>query len=339
MTSWEAIVINDGSTDATEAIAHGCRERDPRIRVVERPNGGEAEARNSGIRRARHDWLLFLDADDWIAPNHLETMTTRLAEDPSLDAVHCGYARVAADGSTMVEPYRAPTGDLFPTLARRAAFPVHACVVRRRLVVDAGLFDSSLKTSPDWDLWQRVARTGANFGAVPDVLAFYRMSPRGASLDGLQLFRDGLTVLKQGHTADPRVRGPLPIHAQGVADPIHSQVFYLLSWCAGLMLGSRPRPAPLFALVAEERFAELYPPAIAQCIFESVPLASCQAPRAWDTLWPALQPQLTDYFAALEGRSGADGLAAAAMSSLHRLVTTARDDWRQSPADERGRES
>jgi glycosyltransferase involved in cell wall biosynthesis len=325
--SWEAIVVDDGSTDSTAAVARKCAKMDHRITVIRQRNVGESGARNAGIRRAQFDWLLFLDADDWIADDHLEKMTGALSADPSLDAVHCGYARVAADGSAVVEQYRPPTGDLFPTLARRAAFPVHACLVRKRLVEEVGMFDTSLKTSPDWDLWQRVARTGAKFGAVPDVLAFYRMSPKGASLDGPQLFRDGLRVLRQGHAADPRVPRPHPDHAHGVADSIVTQEFYLLSWCAGLMLGAGQQPGPLFDLVGDDRFPELHPPATAQCIFDSVPLPSCQASRGWESLWPPLQSRVIDFFTTLEARSTAEGLAPTAVMSLKRMILRTSPLW------------
>ena len=173
---WEAIVIDDGSTDATSKVAQDFIERDPRIRLIRQQNGGEGAARNTGISKARYEWLLFLDADDWISPAYLERMTRELGSDQALHAVHCAYARVAADGTEIVDSYQAPSGDLFPTLARRAAFPVHACIVRKGVVNDVGRFEVSLRTCTDWDLWQRIARTGARFGAVQEVLAFYRMS-------------------------------------------------------------------------------------------------------------------------------------------------------------------
>jgi glycosyltransferase involved in cell wall biosynthesis len=283
--NWEAIVVDDGSTDATAEITRGFAERDARIRMIQQANGGESAARNSGITQAHHDWLLFLDADDWISPLYLERMAAALISDPALDAVHCRFARVARDGTHVIEKYVPPAGDMFSTLARRATFPPLACIVRKSLVEAVGNFDTSLRTSPDWDLWQRIARTGARFGSVSEVLAFYRMSPNSASLNARQLFKDGLRVLKQGHSPDPRVKTPHPDHANGLENAqIQTQEFYLLSWCAGLLLGRGDDARPLLEMVKGDNNPELYPDAVAQCIFESAILPKCQPPQAWEEL-------------------------------------------------------
>lgn len=325
---WEVTVVDDGSTDGTGRIVRQFMKRDARVRIVRQRNGGESAARNTGITNARHNWLLFLDADDWISPVHLERMTDAVASDQTLDAVHCQYARVAADGTEVVEQYEPPIGDLFPTLARRSAFPVHACLVRAELVREVGMFDTSLRTSPDWDLWQRVARAGAKFGAVREVLAFYRMTSHGASLDAHQLFKDGIRVLKQGQTADPRVPRPHPDHAQGAADErLETQEFYLLCWCAGLLLGTGLDARPLLKTAGEDRFPELYPDAVAQCVFESVPLPTCQPPRGWEQLWPAVRGRVSDFLTALEAQSKAPDLARLAMSRLKRLILQSSPTW------------
>lgn len=324
---WEAIVVNDGSTDATEAIARELAGNESRIRVITQPNGGEAAARNAGLAAAHYDWLLFLDADDWIAPAHLATMTGALAADSSLDAVLCRHARVAADGTEFIEPYQPPPGDLFPVLARRAAFAVHACIVRTCLVKEVGGFDPTLKTSPDWDLWQRVARTGARFGIVRDVLAFYRMSEGSASLDGVQLLKDDLRVLRRGHAPDPRVPRPHPDHVNGLDEPLQVQEFYLLSWCAGLEIGAGRDPSPLFDIIGHDQFPDLYPPATAQCVFESAPLPTRRTTAGWHTMWPELAPKVQEFFAALEAHSSAHGLASRAMASLKRMVLTTSPSW------------
>ena len=254
ISDWEVVIVNDGSTDGTAAIAGEFARRDERIRILTQANGGESAARNAGIAAARHEWLLFLDADDWIAPAYLERLSAALSADPSLDAIHCGWARVACDGTQVIEQYRPPNGDLFPTLARRAAFAVHACIVRKSLVDSVGRFDTTLGKSPDWDLWQRIARAGAKFGSVPEVLAYYRMTPHSASLDAEQMLRDGLTVLRRGHASDPRVPSPSPQYVNGwTGSTVESQEYYLLCWTAGLLIGSGLDARHLLQMVASDR--------------------------------------------------------------------------------------
>src|SRR5262249_45375601 len=65
---WEAIVVDDGSTDETAAIAATWANGDPRIRIVRRANGGPSLARNTGLHWSRAEWVLFVDADDWLGP-------------------------------------------------------------------------------------------------------------------------------------------------------------------------------------------------------------------------------------------------------------------------------
>lgn len=190
-SDWEAVIVDDGSTDATAAIAASAAADDSRIRLLSEPHRGASAARNAGIRAARGDWLLFLDADDWLAPEHLELMTGVLASDPRLDAVHCGWARVAPPGTRVGQEFAPALADLFPILACYCPFAIHACIVRRTLVEAAGGFDSRLETCEEWDMWQRVARCGARFGTVPEVLAFYRSRPGSASTNIARCLVDG----------------------------------------------------------------------------------------------------------------------------------------------------
>ncbi len=325
---WEAIVVDDGSTDDTLTVARELAARDQRIRVLQQPNAGEAAARNTGIAASTAEWLLFLDADDWIAPTYFERMLAALEADPSLDAVHCAWARVAADGTLVTEGYEPPTGDMFEIWARRSAFPVHACVVRRTLVASVGGFDTSFSKSTDWDLWQRAARTGARFGAIREVLAFYRMSPGSASLDAASMLEHGLRVLRQGHAPDPRVPQAAERHATGMpAQDVPSQAFYLLSWCAGLMLGRGEDPRVLLDQLADVTFPELYPEAVAQCLFDAAPLASREPPVAWERLWPTLLQPSRSFLEALEQHSGATGLADRAHVALAKEAFNHAPSW------------
>jgi peptidoglycan/xylan/chitin deacetylase (PgdA/CDA1 family)/SAM-dependent methyltransferase len=319
---WEAIVVDDGSTDGTAQIAASFAERDARIRVISQPQqGGVSTARNTGIASSHYYWLLFLDSDDWISPQHLERMMDTLAFDPTLDAVHCGSARVAPDGTLIPEEFWPPSGDLFSTLARQSAFPIHACIVRRSLVEVVGGFDTSLRTCEDWDLWQRIARTGARFGAVREVLSFYRMRANSVSLDGFQMFVDALRVLKQGHKPDTRVKNPHPDHANGLPiELLPSQVFYCLGWCAGLALGCGKDARPLLDVLKDYRYPQIDPNGVAQNIFKAVPISQCQSPNVWIKLWPSLERCISEFLITLEEHTQALGLARRALIALEGLI-------------------
>src|SRR5689334_608108 len=75
---FEAILIDDGSTDSGPAIARAWAERDPRFRVVTQANAGLGAARNAGIELARGEFLAFLDSDDKVPPDGYARMLASL---------------------------------------------------------------------------------------------------------------------------------------------------------------------------------------------------------------------------------------------------------------------
>ena len=88
----EVICVDDGSTDGTPAALDGAGAKDPRIRVVHRPNGGEGSARNAGVAATTGDWVTFLDGDDVWLPNHLEVAVPLIRRHPAADIVALRYA-------------------------------------------------------------------------------------------------------------------------------------------------------------------------------------------------------------------------------------------------------
>lgn len=71
---FEAIIVDDGSTDGSASIAKEFTKEDPRFRIVSQENKGLSEARNAGIEVAEGDWITFVDSDDMLAPNFLQAL-------------------------------------------------------------------------------------------------------------------------------------------------------------------------------------------------------------------------------------------------------------------------
>ena len=88
-TDWECIVVDNGSTDNSVSVAQSFAEADARYLVKKLPlNEGVAAARNRGMALAKGQYLLFLDADDLIAPGYMQAAVEALDADPSLNLVY-----------------------------------------------------------------------------------------------------------------------------------------------------------------------------------------------------------------------------------------------------------
>lgn len=77
-SDWEAVCVNDGSTDGSAGILEEYSAKDERFRVIEQTNAGLSAARNTGMENAKGDYVLFLDSDDWLELNALEVLAGNL---------------------------------------------------------------------------------------------------------------------------------------------------------------------------------------------------------------------------------------------------------------------
>jgi glycosyltransferase involved in cell wall biosynthesis len=88
---WEALVVDDGSTDATSDVAQGYARRDARIRPFRKPNGGVASALNRALAEARGEWICWLSSDDLFLPDKLAVHRTAIQAEPSVRFMHTNY--------------------------------------------------------------------------------------------------------------------------------------------------------------------------------------------------------------------------------------------------------
>lgn len=171
MTSWELIVVDDGSTDGTAEWLR--RLQDDRIRFVLAPHTGNlSHVRNLGLSAARARWLAFLDADDRWLPSKLERQLALHAERPSVRWSYTGRTLVDARGQPLAGtfPWKPVEGWILrELLTHEAAVASPSMMVEQSLMEEVGGFDEQFPYAGDYDLRLRLA-IRAECGVVDEPL-------------------------------------------------------------------------------------------------------------------------------------------------------------------------
>ncbi|WP_197277360.1 trifunctional glycosyltransferase/class I SAM-dependent methyltransferase/polysaccharide deacetylase [Sphingomonas profundi] len=302
---WEAIVVDDGSTDVTAAVIASRAAGDPRIRAFRQPNLGASAARNHGLREARGEWIGFLDADDWFHPAFLKTLTDLARDHPQAGTVYCDFALVDRDGRILEEQRVPDLSDPFGTLARSCVLSVHCALTRAGIMRAAGPFDETLALNEDWDLWQRIARLGAPFRGVREMLAFYYCRPQSLSRRPLSLATDGLAVIDRVCRADPAVPARDPRYADGLPD--EDRLPLKLDWilmCAANAIALGEDPLPYLDMIGDYAGAVLIAEHGVATFVGGLAFGRCTDSASLADGWDGLEPQVDRFWQALGARIG-----------------------------------
>lgn len=125
----EIILVDDGSPDGCGQMCDAWAKRDSRIRVVHKENGGLSDARNAGLPVATGEIIGFVDSDDWVEPEFVQTLLEAM-EAQGADIAECAIRLVAEDGSVLRQ--RGPSRD-------EAIDKIEAL---RRLILEAGVYQT-----------------------------------------------------------------------------------------------------------------------------------------------------------------------------------------------------
>lgn len=179
---YEHLIVDGGSRDETMAVVD--RHRHDRLSAVSEPDHGIYDAMNKGVARARGDYLLFLNADDYLArPDSLKLAIDALAE-TGADCLFADTQFVGPDGTTAGQ--RLYSARRFSRWwLRVGAQPPHpSMLLRRSLVEELGGYNTSFRIAGDFDLVARaLLRRRASFTTLPVVLTHFQVG--GVSTAGM----------------------------------------------------------------------------------------------------------------------------------------------------------
>jgi Glycosyl transferase family 2 len=213
----ECIVVDDGSTDDTVAVAQAFAAVDPRVRIVQHDvRRGLSAARNTGVALASSPHVCFLDDDDFLLEGSLRSRLESLVDQP-IDVAGSFCDWINTDPGVGLEAFRARKqvtrrGTVhFGTLATGAPFIATSPLVRTQVLRAVGGFDETFTRAEDTELWFRIARLGYRFVDAEHVGVAYRRSPGSMVLAAPAAQLDLLlAVFRRAAQPDPSVKGKGP---------------------------------------------------------------------------------------------------------------------------------
>lgn len=183
-SDFECIMVNDGSTDQSGKICEDYAKRDSRFKVIQKENGGLSDARNTGIKAACGEYILFIDSDDWISCNMLERLYQH-AERFHLQITCCGVMTVDEISKQQME--RKELSAFCPENAvvswktcntLQALNNITACnkLFQKKFLSDNNLlFEKGIKYE-DIPFWSKTLFLADRIGCIPDSLYYYRIA-------------------------------------------------------------------------------------------------------------------------------------------------------------------
>lgn len=168
-TDFEIIIVNDGSTDPETVMLLSSYDQ-PKTRVIHTVNQGVSAARNTGIREARGEYILPLDADDKIGPSYLQKAVAILDSSLEVGVVYCERVLFGERGGLDPLPDYDPRALLIDNCISPAA------LFRKNDWETVGGYSEKMVYGwEDWDFWISVSQLNKQVVKIPHTLFFYRV--------------------------------------------------------------------------------------------------------------------------------------------------------------------
>ena len=174
---FEFLCVDDGSTDDSPNVLREYADRDRRVVIITKPNGGVTSALNAGLKVARGEFVARMDADDIADPQRFEAQIEQMRADPELVAVGCRVTHMTAHGIDIsLSPLYATHEEIAQCLwnGNSSAMPHFGSFMRRAALTQIGNYREEFRTAQDLDLFLRLSDIG-KLGNVPRSLMRYRV--------------------------------------------------------------------------------------------------------------------------------------------------------------------
>jgi glycosyltransferase involved in cell wall biosynthesis len=198
----EIIVVDDGSVDDTAVIARSFGQSDPRVQLIQKPNGGVASARNAGTKASTAEFVAFIDADDlWHPTKIAKQMALLTADGGDMALVYTPFRRIDVSGKVLGSSRNHRVDGWVVNRHFYVNFVGNgsSILVRKHVLEEIGGYSSTLLEAnaqgcEDLLLQLRIALR-YRFGTVPEYLVGYRLSPNNMSSNQERMLRSSLIAL------------------------------------------------------------------------------------------------------------------------------------------------
>lgn len=187
----EIIVVDDGSTDDTKEIV----EKNGKAKYIYQTNQGLSAARNTGIKNSKGEFIIFLDADDILLPDAINTNLRYLKENKKTAFVSGAFEVNFTESSEIIDKIKEVKSDHYVCLLYGNYIGVPAVVLYRRWIFDEILFDLSLKSCQDYNLYLEIARKYPVFHHTKKI-ASYRIHNSNMSSNIPAMLSEVLDILE-----------------------------------------------------------------------------------------------------------------------------------------------
>ncbi len=209
--NFEFVIVNDGSTDRTQAILDGYAARDGRIKIINQANADQPASLNRALSAASNDWVAVLDADDVCVPRRLETQLRALQRLPSVSVLgsyafwmdQAGRNR----GIRPLGPTSIPEFEKLVECNGRIAIVHPSVMMHRPTILALGGYDIRFGAAADMELWSRVSDEHVVI-SLPEPLVYYRR--QSESMSATRFFEQQLMLRWSEARQSARRRGLAP---------------------------------------------------------------------------------------------------------------------------------